>query len=476
MHLTNEDLRAVRQELCRRDFYYYRKWINKGNIKVGWYQKHVAVNLQKFYQDLVSGYRPKLVIQAPPQHGKSIQIIEFISWLAGMNPDLKTIYTSFSERLGVRANLRLQRIYDSKEYKYIFPDTGLNSKNTVTISGQYLRNREILEYIGCEGYFRNTTVRGSITGEGLDLGVIDDPIKGREEAESQTIRDKTWEWFTDDFFTRFSEHAGLLAILTRWHTDDPIGRLLERVKDVRLLTYPALSEPEAQIMDEDPRQHGSMEPLFPELKSKKFLLERKASSTAYSWSSLYMQNPFLRGGGMFKVEGFKIVDAAPLCTKRVRYWDKAGTQDGGAYTAGVLMGQTQQGQWIVLDVKRKQLSAMAREALIKQTAEVDGKGVKIWIEQEPGSGGKESAEATIRNLAGFACRAERVTGDKETRAYAYSAQVEACNILLLRAEWNKDFIAEHESFPSGKYKDQVDAAAGAFNKLADPGKRAGALF
>src|SRR5258708_36838822 len=93
------------------------------------------------------------------------------------------------------------------------------------------RNRDILEFVNnelepTEGYFRNTTVMGSGTGEGLDLGVIDDPIKGRAEASSLTVRDKTWGWLTDDFMSRFSDKAGLLMILTRWHLNDPAGRLL----------------------------------------------------------------------------------------------------------------------------------------------------------------------------------------------------------------------------------------------------------
>src|SRR6478609_3584866 len=196
--------------------------------KQGWLQNEVCDALQQFFEDFTNGLRPKLVIEAPPQHGKSELIVAFIAWMAGRNPDLRTIYTSFSERLGVRANIKLQRIYDSEIYQKIFPETQINESNVVTISGQYLRNRSVLEYTGREGYFRNTTVEGSITGESLDLGVIDDPIKGRKEANSITKRNSAWEWFTDDFFTRFSEEGALLAILTRWHIDDPIGRLIDR--------------------------------------------------------------------------------------------------------------------------------------------------------------------------------------------------------------------------------------------------------
>lgn len=460
------DSEPILDEIARREFVEYIYRINP-SLKRCWWQDDAASSLQQFYLDLVSGVRPKLVIEAPPQHGKSELIVLFISWLAGKDPEIRTIYTSFSERLGVRANLKLQRLYDSDIYQRIFPDTRISGRNSVTVSGQKLRNREILEYIDRDGYFRNTTVGGSITGEGLDLGVIDDPLKGRKEANSITVRNSVWDWFTDDFFTRFSECGGLLAILTRWHVDDPIGRLIKQDPSIKVLKYPALSDADAKLMAHDPRAPSSNLPLMPEHKSLDFLLERKSVMAKSRWLSLYQQSPIIEGGGMFKVENFSIVDAAPSNLKMVvRYWDKAGTEDGGCNTAGVKMASLPDGRFIVLDVVKGQWSAMNREKRIKQTAETDGHSVTVWIEQEPGSGGKESAEATVRNLAGFKIKVERVTGDKIERAMPYSAQVEAGNILLLRGDWNSDFISEHENAPNGTFKDQWDAAGGAFNKLA----------
>ena len=145
---------AERCKLAREDFATFRRTINP-KIKWGWFHQSVCDELQAFHSDFVAGKRPKLVIQAPPQHGKSMAIVDFIAWLAGRSPDKKTIYASFSERLGIRANLRMQRILDGEQYNLIFPATKLNASNVVTVSGQYLRNREILEYVGHEGYFRN---------------------------------------------------------------------------------------------------------------------------------------------------------------------------------------------------------------------------------------------------------------------------------------------------------------------------------
>ena len=285
-------------------------------MKDGWWQREVASELQSFAESFLAGNAPKLVIQAPPQHGKSVQVVDLIAWLAGKDPSKKAIYTSFSERLGIRANLRLQRTYTSRLYKRIFPDTNISEKNIIAASGQHVRNRELLEYIDNEGSFRNTTVRGAITGESLDLGIIDDPIKGRADANSKATRDAVWDWFTDDFFSRFSDDGALLAILTRWHVDDPIGRLIESTKNIKVLTYSAIAP-----KDEKHRKEG--QPLFPEHKSLKFLLERKSLMASSSWESLYQQNPYIIGGEIIKGTWFKRYTALPKIKWRACFGDTA---------------------------------------------------------------------------------------------------------------------------------------------------------
>jgi phage terminase large subunit-like protein len=125
---------------------------------------------------------------------------------------------------------------------------------------------------------------------------------------------------------------------------------------------------------------------------------------------------------MFPIEKIEIVPARPVVSDVVsaaRYWDKAGTAGGGAYSSGVLMARMRDGTFTVVDVRRGQWSALDRERMIKQTAEIDHglyPTTKVWVEQEPGSGGKESAEASVRMLAGFSAAADRVSGSKEVRA------------------------------------------------------------
>ena len=131
----------------------------------------------------------------------------------------------------------------------------------------------------------------------------------------------------------------------------------------------------------------------------------------------------------------------------------------------MLLHKLKDGRFCVGHCRRGQWSALEREREIRQVAELDGKRIPVAIEQEPGSGGKESAETTIRNLAGWRVTADRPTGDKVVRAEPYAAQVQGGNVLLVRGAWNRDFIDEHVSFPVGRAKDQVDATSAAFNLL-----------
>lgn len=153
----------------------------------------------------------------------------------------------------------------------------------------------------------------------------------------------------------------------------------------------------------------------------------------------------------------------------VRYWDKAGTEGGGKRTAGVKLGIAKDGKLWILHVKKGQWGTAKREAFIKQTAQLDGVMVRVWVEQEPGSGGKESAENTIINLMGYIIAAERPTGDKVLRAEPFAVQVEAGNVWMARDtpddRWNAEYLHECELFPVGQFKDQIDATSGALSKV-----------
>lgn len=177
-------------------------------------------------------------------------------------------------------------------------------------------------------------------------------------------------------------------------------------------------------------------------------------------------------GAMIEQGWLRLADVGPIRANYVRYWDKAGTPGDGDYSAGVLMCRDSRGMFYVMDVVRGQWSAGQRNAIMKQTAQLDRKAhgwVQTWIEEEPGSGGKESAENSIRDLAGFDVHAEKVTGDKPTRFKPFAAQAEAGNICVLNRAWTKAYLDEITTVFKGAHDDQADASGGALNKLAAMG-------
>ena len=298
---------------ARNDFGVFRRTV-RPNMLWGWWNDETARELQQFHADLRAGKRPILAIPAPPQHGKTEGASDFTAWTAGNNRDWNIIYASYSDELGIRANRTLQRTLSSEPFGKIF-------SLQIGTPG-WAANSNLIEFVGHNGSFRNTTVDGQITGFGLDLGIIDDPFKGRADANSNSIRDKIWSWFTDDFCTRLSKNAGLLIIMTRWHIDDLLGRLLQQSgRDVRVLRYPALAEQDEDHWMRDWQltsegvwlpvwQHirrSKGEALFPELKPESFLLEQRKRLSQASWQSLYQQNPIIAGGGQLPIEQLKVL-------------------------------------------------------------------------------------------------------------------------------------------------------------------------
>jgi predicted phage terminase large subunit-like protein len=446
----------ARYRKARDCFLTFRRLMNP-KAKWGWWQIEIAQLLEQFEADLMAGRRPKLVIQAPPQHGKSVQVVDFIAWLAGRHPEKRTIYASFSDRLGLRANLRLQRMYASAAYKRVFPDKVVLG----TAGSGVQRTQNFLEYAGQEGYFRNTTVRGSITGESLDLGVVDDPIKGRADANSETVREAAWDWFTDDFFSRFSEDAGLLIILTRWHIDDPVGRLVDRFPGVVVKSYAAIAE-----QDEPHRKAGDA--LFPEHKSIEFLLERKKVMDGANWLALYQQRPTAKNGNVFRPDAIGTIEAAPAdIVSWVRGWDFAAS-DGkkSDFTAGVRLGQRPNGRFVISGVEHGQWQTSDRDAAIKNTAQRDGPGTTQDIPQDPGAAGKAQVHYLVTQvLTGHAVSWSLESGDKVVRAEGIAAQVNVGNVDVVRGPWNQKLFDEMRTFPNGAHDDQIDGLSRAFTKL-----------
>lgn len=180
------------------------------------------------------------------------------------------------------------------------------------------------------------------------------------------------------------------------------------------------------------------------------------------------------GGLLFQRRWFQIVDAAPADCDLVRYWDLAATETrAGAdpdWTAGVLLG-IKDGIYYIVDVRRTRATPKGVEDLVRQTAELDTRRVPVWIEQEPGSSGVNTIDHYTRQvLSGWNVRGDRVTGSKLQRMAPLAAQAEAGNVRLVRAAWNAAYLDEAEAIPNGPHDDQIDATAGALEKLTRSGE------
>lgn len=389
----------------------------------------------------------RLMVFMPPRHTKSETVtIRYPVYRLERCKTMRAVVAAYNHDLASRFTLRSRRIASER---IALATDKVAADDWQTVEG---------------GGVRAVGVGGGLTGHGADLIVIDDPVKSREEAESEVYREKVWQWFTNDLYTRLEPGGAILLVTTRWHEDDLAGRILlsDQAPDWTVISLPALAE------EDDPLGREVGAALCPARYDVASLNDIRAVQGEYAFDALYQQHPTSREGAFFRVSQLKVVSEVPATVKKkCRAWDQAATGGGGDYTAGArIEGPCADGLWYVANVVRGQWSTDKRNAMILRTAKSDGRDVKIVGAQDPGSAGVDAGKAFTRMLAGYAVKTERVTGNKETRADPFSAQVNAGNVRLLRGAWNQAFVEELRTFPNGKYDDQVDSSADGFNELA----------
>jgi predicted phage terminase large subunit-like protein len=415
------------------------------------------------------------VINIPPGTTKSlVASVMFPAWTWARMPSAKHICVSYSYNLAQDLSLKCRDIVESEKFNRLFGKLQLREDQNT------------------KGYYKNTAggyrlavgTGGSTTGFHGHFLIIDDPLNP-EDACSAAELIMANRFISETLSTRKVDKAVTLTLLImqRLHQNDPSANFLERARKakspVRHVCLPG--EILASGFDEvRPRKLRKMYKdglLDPVRLSRSVLSQLRGELLEYGYAGQILQRPIPRGGGMFKIG--RIQTDTPPAEKEfamlTRYWDKAATGGGGAFTVGTLMGRDKKGAYWVLDVVRGQWDSSERENIIHSTAQIDGRKVIVGLEQEPGSGGKESAEQTAKRLAGYRVKIYRPVGDKIMRADPFSVQVNAGNVRIKEADWNREWLSEFEHFPHSKFKDQVDSGSGAFSVLTKPVVRVGGI-
>jgi len=399
----------------------------------------------------------RIILCMPARHGKT----EFLSintaaWFLEKWSDKFVMNISYGAELASDSSLRVRDI---------FQDVDLHHLLRTRIRADKKRVDRWLTPDG--GGLTAAGIGGPIAGRGADLMLIDDYCKNAEDSLSVTLSNKTWEWFKSTAYTRLEPFASLVILATRWGLNDLIGRCITELPHENwiVINLPGLAE----INDPLGREVG--EALWPERYPEKALHRIKQTLGSYWWAAMYQQNPKASMAGMDLGDMIKVISAADLPhesdLKTIRPWDLAATEGGGDFTAGPKMSrQRNSGKIFIQDMQHFQKTPEKTKQLVRANAEGDGHGVKVWMEQEPGSSGKIVITDYKALLAGYSFEGEKATGPLLVRASPFLAACEAGNVFMVKAGWNKSMVDEINAFDdNADYDDQVTALALGYNKL-----------
>lgn len=393
----------------------------------------------------------RLMITMPPRHGKSMLASEFFpAWYLGRNPDHYVAMATYAQDLADDFGRKVKNQIGDETFGAIFPGVSLadDSKST---------KRFHIE--GAEGGYEHGTkqrgafyavgVGGPLTGRGAHLLLIDDPVKNREDADSEIIRKKTKDWYTSTAYTRLMPGGRVIVIQTRWHEDDLAGWLINEHEHEGWITLnlPAISDAGAA--------------LWPEQYDIASLERIKRALPARDWSALYQQSPTPDTGDYFKDDWLRPFEKAPPRETMRIYGgsDYAVTADGGDYTVHAVVGIDPEGRMYLLDLWRRQA---ASDVWVESFCDLVTQWKPLGWAEEQGqikSGVGPFLERRMRERKAYVVREQFPTrGDKAVRAQSIRGRMALEGLYVPKhAPWFADFRSELLSFPAGKHDDQVDA-------------------
>ena len=442
------------RELARRTMGDFVLYVDD-NYRMNWHHRLLCDYLDK----LACKEIRRLMVFMPPRHGKSELVSrKFPAYLLGRNPDTSIISCSYSADLASRMNRDVQRLIDSEKYSLLFPESHLFGKNIrSTAKGSFLRNSDIFEIVNHRGTYRSSGVGGGITGMGGEYIIIDDPVKNREDADSATMREKVYDWYTSTLYTRLEKDGCILLTLTRWHEDDLAGKLLKAAQEGAdqwtILELPAVCEYPPKPYDV--RQEG--EALWKWKYDEEALEKMKVTVGSRDWAALYQQHPTPGEGGTFKREWWNYYKVLPDgLYDFVQSWDctfkDAQSSD---YVVGQVWARKGSSRYL-LDQVRGRMSFTETLRAIRSLSAKWPQAIRKLVEDK--ANGTAVIDVLRKEIPGLI--PVEPEGGKIVRANAVTAVAEAGNIYLPDpsiAPWVHDFVEEHAVFPNGANDDQVDA-------------------
>lgn len=458
----------VQVELAKRSLIHFMEYDGEGQWKRAKHLELLTDTLQSVSEDTAKGIPRRVIVTLPPRHGKSEVISKkFPAWHLGKNPEHEIIMGSYAADLALDHS-RIARATFSKHGENLFEQTLARDSASV---GRW----------GIEGHRGGLVavgVGGPITGRGGHILLLDDPIKNAEEAHSMVIREKVWNWYTTTFYTRLAPGGSIVVVMTRWHEDDPVGRLLKQEEEAKeagldYIPWEVINLP-AIALEDDLLGRKPGEALWPERFDINALNETKRVLGSYSFGALYQQKPSPAEGNIFNRNWWKYYEQRPQFFDEVfQSWDCSfKDKDTSDFVVGQVWGRKGADKYL-LDQVRDRMDLPATMKAIESLSSKWPQARAKYIED------KANGPAVIQMLKGKVSGLIEVNpeGGKVVRARAISPDVEAGNVYLPSpsiAPWVHDFVEECSAFPNGAFDDQVDAMSQALIKVR-PGQNEDAL-
>ncbi len=426
------------------------------SYKLGWFHKDLATRLERFMRQVEAGESPRLMIQVPPRHGKSrLTSQEFVSWAMGHHPEWEFIAASYSVSLPVDFSRIIRERLRDEAYQTVFPSTALSPDSQSVESWKTTKR----------GGYLAAGVGGPVTGKGANILLIDDPVKNAEEAESQTMRNGVWNWYTSTAYTRLAPGGGILVIQTRWHSDDLSGRIEHQMRNEDGETWEIVRYPAQAVEDEEHRKAG--EALHPERYDETALARIRKAVGPRVWNALYQQNPVPDEGAYFTKSMLRFYDNPPELLEVYNTWDLAiGQKQQNDWTVGLQWGLDRNDDIYILNLNRARMDALQIVESILDMWVAHGNTQACGIEEgqiKLTMGPMLEKRVTERRLFNFhQIPLKPGRQDKVARARTIQGRMQQGRVYFPKVEnapWMEKLIEEMLAFPFGKNDDQVDVLA-----------------